>query len=207
MNIDNIKSALDSDPEGFEVPTSVDHLTTSTLPIETIRKTMKSEITAQLFIIAVMYAVFLIANLSPLAFSVYLIFITITCMFTLMYIAKLTGFLNRTSKLALNTKASIFSVIYDLKLTLEVYKTAIIAGSVILPIPTAAFLMGTKEIGDPELFEKYFLFQGSHLETLMTVAGFFALAILFYFITIWWTNKLYGIHIEELESTLEQLGD
>lgn len=205
MNFDNIKSALDSDAEGFDIPTNVDQLKASKLPIESIRKTMKSEVISQLFIIVVFYAAFFFVDLSPLAHSVYLIFITITCIFTLMYIFRLSGFLSRTSKLALNTKASIYSILIDLKQTMEVYKTAINAGSILLPVPTMAFMMGTKEMGNPEYFEKLFLFQGSTMETMIMVGSFFAFAIFCFFMTNWWADKLYGGHISDLEKVIEDL--
>lgn len=205
MDFDNIKSALDSDTEGFDIPTTVDQLKASKLPIESIRKTMRSEIISQLVIILIFYAVLFVVDLTPLAFSVYLIFITITCIFTLMYIVRLSGFLKRTSKMALNTKASIYFLITDLKLTLEVYKTAIIAGSILLPIPTMALLMGMREVGNPEYFEQMFLFQGSTIDTILMVVSFFAFVIFSYYLTIWWAEKLYGVHIKHLEGILEEL--
>lgn len=204
MNFENIKKLMDTDSmEDQNIPMMVKELKESNMPIQKIRKTMKSEIITQLICIVVFFIAPLFMKMHTLPKSVYYIFMFITCLITLGYLAKMTWFLKKTSRLTKQSKEVVMHFIFDLKLTLEVYKTAIIAGSLLLPFSMAALLLGAKT-NKEDFFTNLFLINISTPTLLLYIFGYLLIALLIYGITIGWTNTLYGKHIQKLEEVLEQ---
>lgn len=204
MNFDDLNKELNAgDFSNFDVPDSLAHLRKSKLPINKIRASMKSEITTQLVFILIFFSVLLVAKLNPLPLSVYIVFMTLTSLITLLYLAKMVFFVRGSASMEINTKDSIKDFIHDLKLTLEVYKTAIIAGSLLLPIPVLALFCGQKTDNGKDIFSSWFLLEVSPLQITVFIVAYLLVAYLFYYITVKWADTLYGRHIRDLEVILE----
>lgn len=127
----------------------------------------------------------------------------ITCLITLGYLAKMSWFLNKSSSLSKNSKETVITFIYDLRLTLEVYKTAIISGSLLLSIAMISLVFGSTKI-DEKIFTNLILLNVPNTTLILYAFGYIILAILIYFITVSWSNRLYGVHIKNLEKMLKE---
>lgn len=205
MNFDNIKQLMDSENmDDQKIPKNIKELKQSKMPIQRIRQTMKREIVTQLIIIVMFMSVPSIKEMYPIAKSTYYIMMFITSLITLGYLVKMMWFLKQTSNLSQQSKTVIVNFIFDLRLVLEVYKTAIIAGSLLLPISLTAFVFGM--VKDKEnIFKDLFLFNFSNTILIPCLIGYVISAILIYIITVKWSNKLYGVHLKKLDHILEQL--
>lgn len=176
-------------------------------PVHVIRSNMKKEIIIQLVCIVIFMTYPLVIAMPELSEAVYYIFMFITSMMTMGYIIKLTFFLKRTSDFSANTKDAIRNFIYEAKLTLEVYKSFVIAGSLLLPVPVFALLSGFKMSGDQYLFEKWFTLDISGMEMTFLIVGYLIAAVVFYYITVGWAKMLYGKYLRELEKVIADLNE
>ncbi|GHA48519.1 hypothetical protein GCM10007103_31760 [Salinimicrobium marinum] len=205
MNFDNIKDKMDAEPmDNIQVPQRMEGIGSRKMPIQKVRKTMRGEIITQLICIAVFFAVPSFVEMYRLPKSLYYMLMFITSLITLGYLIKMSWFLNKTSNLSAGSKETVVTFIHDLQLTLEVYKTAIIAGSLLLPFSLIIFLLGIEHV-DESIFTKFILLDMSPLMLLIGAVGYIVLAVLIYFGTVAWSNSLYGVHIKKLEETLKEL--
>jgi len=205
MDFDKIKELMDGEnQDDFQMPTSLDNLKESQMPIAKIRKTMKGEIAMQLTGIVIFFAFPCIIKMYELPRAVYLIFMFITSLMTLGYLAKMVWFLRRTSNVGQQTKETILNFIHDIKLTMEVYKTGIIAGSLLLPVSITATFLGVKKHG-PDQFSEWFLLQMSTTTLIYVIIGYLLSGLLIYWITVKWADQLYGVHVRKLEEILVQM--
>ncbi|MGO3182182.1 MAG: hypothetical protein ACTIJ9_05050 [Aequorivita sp.] len=203
MNFDNIKAKMDSERmDETQIPTRIKDLETSKMPIQKVRRSMRSEIIIQLVCIVIFFAAPSFIEMNPLPQGIYYIFMFITSLITLGYLAKMTWFINKTSDLNKASKNAVITFIYELKLTLEVYKTAIISGSLLLPISVFALLFGIEK--DPEVFTNIILLNISTTSLILYIIGYIVFALVIYVGTIAWSNSLYGVHIKALEKTLKE---
>lgn len=204
MNFDNIKNKMDAESiDEIQVPNSMEGMESSKMPIYKVRKTMRGEIITQLLCIVVFFAAPSLVEMYQLPKSIYYILMFITSLITLGYLVKMSWFLKKTSSLNEGSKETIITFINDLKLTLEVYKTAIIAGSLLLPISLITFILGVEQI-DEIIFTRFILLDMSTIMIISCIVGYIVVAILIYFLTVGWSNRLYGIHIKQLENTLKE---
>ncbi len=214
MNLDEIKKKMEAEgTRDLSVPKNIKQLEDSKLPIQKVRKSMRSEIITQLVIIIVFFTVPLVLEMNQMAKGLYFILQFITALITLLYIAKMTWFLNKTSNISGSSRDTVMGFIHDLKLTLEVYKTAIIAGSLILPLSLAALFTGNEklhlslgeiQLGGEDLFFKLFSLDMSPFYLMICIAIYLVMAAVIYYITVKWADGLYGIHIHKLEETLKE---
>ena len=160
----------------------------------------------QLLCIVIFFTVPFFYKMHELPKAVYLILMFVTCLLTLGYLAKMTWFLRKTNRMDQQSKDSIVSYINDIHITLEVYKTAIIAGSLLLPISFLAFTMGSTKI-DESAFNSIFLLQVSNSKLAVFVVGYLIIAVIIYYGTILWADKLYGVHINELKKVLKEFDE
>ena len=204
MNFENIKQKMDSESmDGSQIPIRIKDIETSKMPIQKVRKSMKSEIITQLICIVIFFAAPCFLEMHRLPKTTYYIMMFITSLITVGYLAKRSGFLNKYISLSNNSKETVVAFIYDLKLTLEVYKTAIISGSLLLPIAMVSLFRGSIKI-DEEVFNDLILLNMPNTTLILYIFGYILIAILIYFITVSWSNKLYGVHIKNLEKTLKE---
>ncbi|MBC8755462.1 hypothetical protein H2O64_12365 [Kordia sp. YSTF-M3] len=205
MDFDKIKELMDDENrDDFQLPTSLENLKESQMPIAKIRKTMKGEIVMQLVGIVVFFTFPFLVKMYELPRAVYFIFMFITSLMTLGYLAKMGWFLRRTSNVGQQTKETILNFIHDIKLTMEVYKTGIIAGSLLLPVSVTAMFMGIEKYG-PDRFSEWFLLQMPTTTLLLVIFGYLLSGVFIYYITVKWADQLYGVHIRKLEEILVQM--
>jgi len=204
MNFENIKQKMDAERmDGPEIPLQIKDIETSKMPIQKVRKSMKSEIITQLILIVIFFAAPSFLEMHRLPKTVYYIFMFITSLITLGYLAKMSWFLTKYISLSGTSKDTVVAFIYDLKLTLEVYKTAIISGSLLLPMAMASLFLGSVKI-DKKVYNDLILLNIPNTTLILYIFGYIVIAILIYFITVYWSNKLYGIHIKNLEKILKE---
>ncbi|NRR93345.1 hypothetical protein HSX10_17360 [Winogradskyella undariae] len=204
MNFENIKQKMNSESmDGSKIPVSMKDIETSKMPIQKVRKSMKSEIITQLVLIVIFFAVPSFLEMHRLPKTVYYIFMFITSLITLGYLAKMSWFLTKYISLNNNSKETVVAFIYDLKLTLEVYKTAIISGSLLLPLAMASIFLGSVKI-DEKVYNDLILLNMANTTLLLYIFGYIVIAILIYLMTVSWSNKLYGVHIKNLEKILKE---
>ena len=204
MNFDNLKQKMDAESmDNNQIPAHIKDLKTSNMPIQKVRKRMIIEIITQLVCIILFFIFPSFIKMNPLAKGVYYITMFVMSLFTLGYLAKMIWFLNKTSHLTGGSKETVLGYIYDLKLTLEVYKIAIIAASRILPFPMIALGLGhaTKH---ETLFNKLISLDLAPAQILNFAVGYVAFALITYFVTVYWSNSLYGKPIKQLENTLQE---
>ena len=203
MNFEELKKDLDESTEGaVEQKPVLDLNRGGNNPIAVIRKNMKREILTQLIgiVIFMMYPV--VVTMPELNEAVYYIFMFITSVMTMSYVIKLTFFLRQTSNFAANTKDALKEFVFQAKLTLEVYKSFIIAGSLLLPVPVFAILSKRTPSLD---FERWFMLDVSTIEMTFLIVGYLIMALLFYYITDGWAKLLYGKYLKDLEKTIADL--
>ena len=204
MNFENIKQKMDSESmDGSQIPVRIKDIETSKMPIQKVRKSMKSEIITQLILIVIFFAAPSFLEMHRLPKTTYYIMMFITSLITLGYLAKMSWFLNKYISLSNNSKETVVGFIYDLKLTLEVYKTAIISGSLLLPVAMVSLFLGSIKI-DEKVYNDLILLNMPNTTLILYVFGYILIAILIYFITVYWSNKLYGVHIKNLEKILKE---
>ncbi|MCJ8289932.1 MAG: hypothetical protein HRT58_09730 [Crocinitomicaceae bacterium] len=204
MNFEKLKQEMDAqNMDSNEIPTNIKSLETSKMPIQKVRQTMRKEIITQLVIIALFFSIPSFKEMHQLPKAIYYILMFVTSLITVGYLLKMSSFLHKSSSLGGHSKDAVLSFINDLKLTLEVYKTAIISGSLLLPLSMVTFYFGRVKM-DEELFENLILLNISSPTLLLYILGYLIIAILIYIFTIKWSNRLYGIHITNLENTLKE---
>ena len=204
MNFDNLKQKMDAgNMDNKQIPTQIKNMVSSKMPIQKVRKRMIFEIITQLVCIACFFIFPSLIKINPLAKGIYYITIFIMSLFTLGYLTKMMWFLNKTSRLTGGSKETVLGYIYDLKLTLEVYKTAIMAGSLLLPFPMIALALGhvTKH---ETIFNKLISLDIAPAKILTVAIVYLVFALITYFITVSWSNSLYGKPIKQLEKTLQE---
>jgi hypothetical protein len=210
MNFDEIKRKMDADAmEDMAVPTNIKQLKDSKIPIQEVRKSMKSEIITQLLIIVFFFAIPSILEvnketaLGQLPKAVYYVLQFVTSLITLLYLAKMNWFLKKTSDLNGSGKDTVMAFIYDLQITLEVYKTAVISGSLILPISMLTLGLGCG-LAPEGLFMKLITLDFGITTLLIIIFGYLLVAAGIYYITVKWADMLYGVHIRNLQRTLKE---
>ena len=204
MNFDSLKQKMDADNmENNQIPTQIKDIKSSNMPIENVRKRMITEVITQLACIVLFFIIPSFITLNPLAKGIYYIIMFVISLITLGYLAKMVWFLNKTSKLSGESKETVVGCIYDLKSTLEVYKTAGIAGSLLLPFPMIALALGhaTKH---ETIFNNLISLNLTPTQILTFALGYLVFALIVYFVTQSWSNSLYVKPIKELEKTLQE---
>jgi hypothetical protein len=204
MNFDNIKNKMDAENlSDAQIPTRIKDLKDSQMPIQKVRKTMRGEIITQLICIIVFFAAPSFVKMHQLPEALYYILMFVTSLMTLGYLAKMTWFLNKTSHMNEASKDTIVTFIHDLRLTLEVYKTAIIAGSLLLPLSMLILFLGFGKLNE-EKFTELIMLDMSATMLIISAILYIVLAIFIYFVTVAWANNLYGVHIKKLEKILKE---
>ena len=206
MNFEDIKKEMNEEVNLEEAKTpTIDLNRGKNNPVEMIRSNMKKEIVTQLVCIVIFMSYPLVVDMLSLNEAVYYIFIFITSLMTIGYILKLGLFLKKTRNFATNTKETIQTFVFEAKLTLEVYKSFIIAGALLVPVPVFALLTANNSTGIVVDFERWFLLDISTLEMVFLLIGYLILAVLIYFITVGWVKLMYGKYLRNLEVVIEDL--
>lgn len=204
MNFEEIKRKMDADTmDNISLPTNIKQIEKSKIPIEKVRKRMRVEIFTQLFTMVIFFVAPSFIEMYQLPKAIYYMLMFITSLITLLYLAKMTWFLQNTSNLNGNSKDTVLAFIHDLKLTLEVYKTAVISGSLLLPLSMVTLVLGSIQVKQ-ELFTKFITFNVSNITLLISIIAYLLIAAFIYIITVKWAEKLYGVHLQDLQKTLKE---
>jgi len=203
MKFEDIKQAMNQQKEGgLVMPKSIKNLESSQLPINRIRKTMLIEIIYMLLTVVFFLSVPLYIPMEPEPQGTYLILMFVFCTITVGYLLKMLGFHKRTKLLQCNSKDSIQGYIFDIKLLLEIYKTAMVASTMLVPLPMVALFLGAGE-ARLEIYRQFFTLDFNTAQLFLLAMGYLALSVLIYFITVKWVEFLYGKQINKLEEILK----
>ena len=212
MNFDTIKKQMNASVEN--IPNNefkIDLRKGKNNPVQIIRKKMIIEIIYSiiamlLFLLAPRFVHY---KMLPLTESTYLIFMSLTTIMIALYLLKLIGFLKKTASFELNTKDAIKDYIYEIKLTLESYKSYIIASSLLIPVPVLALISNLYGWGEnsPFAFKKWFTLQINSTELICLIIGYVLFGLFIYVFTKLWIKSLYGKHVIQLESIIADLGE
>jgi len=206
MNFDNLKKQMDevvnSDNKKID---KINLKSGKNNPVAKIRRNMLFEIFAQLIMVVLLFAYPTIKPMEELPKALFYIIIFIIGLIGLGYTIKLTSFLKQTSTFTTNTKDALKEFIYQAKLTLEVFKSLVIAVSLIIPIPIFLILTGRKDKGNMAIFNKWIRLDVSNLELIGLISGYLVIAVIIYFVTVSYTKIFYTKYVNQLEETLDEL--
>lgn len=205
MNFEDIKQQMDNQNMDDQViPNHINELKKTQLPIQKIRRNIKTELLTQIGVILLLFTIPGFIEMNPVAKGMYFILIFITSLITVTYLIKINGFIKRTSNLSFTVKDVLATTLSELKLTLEVYKTAVVSGSLLLPAVAFILIKGRNSI-DESTFLDIITFNIPFEKIILYIIGYLAAAITIHIVTNWWTNVLYIKYINDLENTLEKI--
>jgi len=208
MNFDEIKNQLDKtvekDTSSF---TAIAINGGKNNAVSKLRRKMLLEIVLMLIGILTLLLLPYFKPMEELPNALYIIFVFITILMGIGYVIKMGLFLKKTNNLNSNTSKSLRDLIYDAKLTLEVYKAFAIAFSIMLPIIAFLLKTGTKNGEYIEVFNKWIRLDLNTTELVMLIVGYAIFSLIIYLLIVVYTNRVYGKHIIELEEMLEELNN
>ncbi|HEY0056599.1 MAG TPA: hypothetical protein VGB63_14695 [Pedobacter sp.] len=199
MDFNDIQSAWNSDkPENVELPINLEKLKSANMPIDKVRKKLRSELFVQM---ATMIGFGFIPMLKwfPVNMtSIFYIIYSVMVVISIYYLGKLFFFYKRLDKTSLNTKDSLYETYYDIKLNMELCKTftnALIPFAILL-----VFIFYT----DPKYSH---IFNGplsqSHL--LYISVKFIVVIILAILSAELWVEFYYGKYVKQIRKILDEL--
>ena len=205
MNLDNIKSKMESDIMDDQIiPQNIKELKTTQLPLQKVRRNLRNEILTQILVFICLFIIPSFLKINEIAKGLYFVLLFIITLITVTYLLKMSVFLKRNSDISTNSKQVLINIIHELNLTLEVYKTAIVSGSLILPLLAFVVFTGKAKFEESLLYDIItFNISSNHL--ILYIVGYLLISILIMYITNWWTNHLYGKYIKTIEKTLDQV--
>ncbi|MFT3794752.1 hypothetical protein [Flavobacterium sp.] len=203
MNFDDLQSAWKNDSgKGGPIPDSIAKIKSANLPLDKVRKNLRNEFFYQ--IIAIVWIGFLpmypkfIAALDFWFYIFYTMFVSISGYF----LVKLYLFYKRINNQDLSTKDALYETYYDIRLSIELYKTftyslmpfvLIFFGMFVLSLNQGAFEQMI-ETGDfPKSVGYQFAF------------GFIVAMLTIGFVTELWTHSFYGKYAKEIRKVIDQL--
>lgn len=205
MNLDNIKSKMDSDNmDDQTIPQNIKELKTTQLPLLKVRRNLRNEILTQILVFICFFSIPIFLEMNEIAKGLYFILLFIITLITITYLLKMSAFLKRTTDISLNSKQVLINILNELNLTLEVYKTAIVSGSLLLPLLAFVVYTGKAKFEESLLYDIITLNIGSNY-LILYIVGYLLISILIVYITNWWTNYLYGKYIKTIEKTLDEI--
>jgi len=205
MNLDNIKSKMESENmDDQTIPQNINKLKTTQLPLQKVRRNLRNEILTQILVFICLFTIPSFLGMNEIARGLYIVLLFITTLITVTYLLKMSAYLKRNSDISKNSKQVLINTIHELNLTLEVYKTAIVSGSLLLPL--LAFLVYTgKAKFEESLLYDIITFNISSNHLILYIVGYLLISILIVYVTNWWTNHLYGKYIKTIEKTLDEI--
>ena len=205
MNLDNIKSKMDSENmDDQTIPHNIKELKTTQLPLQKVRRNLRNEILTQILVFICFFSIPSFLEMNEIAKGLYFVLLFIITLITITYLLKMSAFLKRNTDISPNSKQVLTNIIYELSLTLEVYKTAIISGSLLLPLLAFVVYTGKARFEESLLYDIItFNISSNHL--ILYIVGYLLISILIVYITNWWTNYLYGKYIKIMEKTLDEI--
>ncbi|MBC7748589.1 MAG: hypothetical protein H7Z76_08470 [Methylotenera sp.] len=199
MDFNDIQSAWNSDkPENVELPINLEKLKSANMPIDKVRKKLRSELFVQLATM-IGFGFIPMLNWFPvnMASTFYIIY-SVMVAISIYYLGKLFFFYKRLDKTSLNTKDSLYETYYDIKLNMELYKTFTNA---LVPFVILIILIF---YSDP----KYsYLFNGPLSQShLLFISVKFIVAIILVILSAeLWVEFYYGKYVKQIRKILDEL--
>ena len=207
MDFNALKNILDQDDTStLRLPKKMDELKKVQLPMDRIKQNMRSEIYMQFGAMAFFSLVPFIHPMPALAQYLFWSSLIAVAAITLIYVLQLQHFLKQQSKVTMGSLLTLSSYIQQLKATLAVYKTGVIASSLVLPFTFGFFYLSLANTTQEAYTNKLIALSSANF-FLPFLVVYLLLVLAIYYITEWWTKKLYGTYLTDLETTLAQLDD
>ncbi|WP_031428323.1 hypothetical protein [Flavimarina sp. Hel_I_48] len=205
MNFDDIKNKMNAESmENQTIPQHIKELKSTQLPLQKIRRNLRNEILIQIVVFISLFTISGLLEMNRIAKGLYFILLFIITLITIIYLLKMSTFLKRKLDISTSSKHVLITTIHELHLTLEVYKTAIISGSLILPFLVFVVYTGKGDFVDSTLYD-LLTFEISTNTLLCYIIGYLLASIIIVFMTRWWTNLLYGKYLKNIEKTLNEM--
>lgn len=197
MNFDDIQATWNQESnDNIQLPTALKDLKGKKSPIKKIRTTMRTELIFQLIGLIVVGFFPQILNLNSsflLAFYMTYGFMVIISIY---YFVRFYFFYNRLYNYTLNSKESLYSLYYDIKINIEIYRSFNYAMIPILVIMLTLFIVAKVPLGA--------LMDQSHLLALGVIILAISTLLVYGFIEFG-IKVGYGKYLKEIGSVLDQL--
>lgn len=205
MDFNALKQLMEQETtEAVKVPNRLAELQSTRLPMDKIKRTMQTELIMQLACMVFFLLVPMMIQLPNVAQLLVGCSLLVVIGSTVIYLWQMQRFLKNNSQGTENSVQLLTRYVHQLRATLAVYKTAIITGSLVLPFTLALLYFGMIS-PTTEAFWRHFDFALYSLEFLYLTLGYLFIAIAIVGITEWWTRRLYGGYLADLENTLQLL--
>src|SRR5688500_1237216 len=124
MNIDNLKNAWANDKtEGSPLPFNQIPAGKTSSAVVKLRRNMKTEFISVICAFICLIGLFLNDPKSPLSIVIFSVSTFLFLMQIAYYFIRFNRFYKQTARYDLTVKKSIYKIIYDLELNIEIYKT------------------------------------------------------------------------------------
>ncbi|HEX8576467.1 MAG TPA: hypothetical protein VF677_09250 [Flavobacterium sp.] len=199
MDFNDIQSAWNSDkPENVELPINLEKLKSANMPIDKVRKKLRSELFVHLATIIgsgfIPMLKWFPVNMTSTFYIIYSVMVAVS----IYYLGKLIFFYKRLDKTSLNTKDSLYETYYDIKLNMELYKTFTNALIPFLILILLIFYTGPKYTH---------IFNGQISQSkLPYISVLFIVAIIFMILSAeLWVELYYGKYVKQIRKILDEL--
>lgn len=199
----DLQSAWDSDPGNtIQLPDNINKLKPANLPLDAIRKNMRHELWVQ--VIAIISIGFFpkILNLLPVFNTAFYYLYTLLLAVSFYYLSKLFFFYKRIRHFDNSTKDGLYEMYYDIRLTIETYRTFTFSLTPFLLLLLGMFFAGT----DEESFLTLLNNKEQMNQLLMKgILLFFTMFISIIIVTELWIHYLYNKHVRHIKKILDEL--
>lgn len=205
MNFDELKHLLEEDSsKAIKLPSQLTDLKSTVLPMDKIRKNMRVEIGAQFITFLLFLLLPSVLPMTPIAANLFYALIGLTAAITLIYLYRMGKFLSAQPAMTQNSLLSLTRFVHELQLTLSVYRTAVIASSLLLIFILPLVLTGFYPVTEQQLIAVLRL-QIPTSWLVIALVYFVVSAVLCFLVTDWWIKKLYGNYLSDLQQTLQAM--
>ncbi|RFS21418.1 hypothetical protein DVR12_16095 [Chitinophaga silvatica] len=200
MNFDDIKDAWNNDQENenIKIPAKLDQLKSAQLPVERLRKGMKSEFWVQCLVLVIVGFTPKFFYLQPQMILPFYALYSCSLVVSIYYFFKLYVFYKRIGSLSLTSKDNLYELYYEARLSIEVYKSFTYMLVPFFMVMAVLLFASVKVDG---LYQRFL-----DNETLMLMAAFsFANVIaLIILMTEIWIKYGYGKYIKQIKAVLDE---
>lgn len=203
MNFDDLQSAWKKDSgNGGPVPESVAKIKSANLPLDKVRKNLRNEFVYQFIAIVLIGFLPQFPHFMPVFTFWFYIFYAMFVSISVYFLVKLYVFYKRINNQVLNTKDNLYEIYFDIRLSMELYKTFTYA---LMPFVLIFFAMFVVSMNQVEVEEMLHAGIYPKIAIYQLVIGFLVTMVTIGFVTEWWTHSFYGRYAKEIKKVLDQL--
>lgn len=199
MNFDQLKNDWDNaEAEGPSVSAKTLTIKEARMPIDQIRKKMKSEFFTQLLALLLIAFTPRIFDFSVEMKPIFIAFYALACGFTTYYFFKFYTFYKNSYNLSLDTRKNLLWFYYEMKLNIELYKALTYMLGLIALAGFIAYVFINKggQFADAAKNVTFFI-------VLVCFASIFLLGL----VTEFWARYYYGKDLKKIKVIINQLDD